>query len=915
MANYNITPCSGSTSIVVDFLSFTPVVSKVYYIYFSGLTAPSCYTVNGVTGATAVDGILSISNANDDCFACTNCPCHYVDVTIVQSELDAASGNTNPSLNGVVSVSYTRCDSNPDYKDYTVAGSYLDDLCLLKSQIYSATNIIYYYQNDNLITSSYPYSGSSVFDTGSCCIDPTPTPTVTPTCTQTPTVTSSVTPTVTPTNTETPTVTPTPTNTETPTVTPTPTNTETPTVTPTNTETPTVTPTPTNTETPTVTPTPTNTETPTVTPTNTETPTPTPTVTNTQTPTITTTNTETPTVTPTNTLTPSVTPSNTSSPLPFDIYTFRECCNTTNIFRFSFVPGSMTVGQVFFVDNSLDFEGCAEVIPYEATGPIYLGASVTFIEQTSCEDAFCPPCPTPTPTPIVYCSNCFNYNIYNDNTFDVLVQYTDCLGNDNNVFVGQKNTVGVCACEDTVIAPDLVYVTYAGTCPGTTPTPQPTQTNTPTPSVTPTIGWNYCPVEEYCLLTYFPETELYDGTYYSAGTYNSRTYYLGDFGYIYYGNSQWCLSGALGGDCILSGSYPYYGVCPDLCGDLFSSGVCVTTTSTTNPCNVFDFEAYFDCDVSTTTTTTIPCSATSVNVTFSAYTTTTTTANPCVGVGGSITISGYTTTTTTVPTTTTTTTTRDVVVSGDVPYTLVQSVFVCPTQTYAFQECNTSSMYYLESSNAFVDVDIITNYAYDMTINGVQSCYTYMGLSTISPNATIGVVYGWHTDCSTCQNYSLTPTPTNTPTLTKTPTPTNTATLTQTPTPTKTPVSTLTNTPTVTKTQTLTPTNTPTVTKTPNSTPTNTLTVTKTPTLTPTKTKTPTPTPTKTPSSVRFLVQPCSPIIGPITAVSNPSMLPVVIGSRVLLSIYSGICFEVIGTTTNGPADSIISVHVNCSCT
>jgi len=813
MANYNITPCSGSTSIVVDFQSFTPVVSKVYYIYFTGLTAPSCYTVDSVTGATAVDGISSISNANDDCITCTGCTCHYVDVTIVQSEIDAASGNTGPNAvyNGVVSVSYTNCNNNPDYKDYTVAGSYPDDLCVLVSSIYSPTNIIYYYQDNNLITSSYPYSGSSVFDTGSCCVDPTPTPTPTITNTQTPTVTSSVTPT--------------------------------------NTETPTVTPTPTNTETSTVTPTPTNTETPTVTPTPT--------------------NTQTPTVTPTNSLTPSVTPSNTTSALPFDIYTFRECCNTNNIFRFSFVPGSMTVGQVFYVDNSLDFDGCAEVIPYEATGPIYLGASVTFIEQTSCEDAFCPPCPTPTPTPIIYCSNCFNYNIYNDNTFDVLVQYTDCLGNDNNVFVGQKNTVGVCACEDTVIAPDLVYVTYAGTCPGTTPTPQPTQTNTPTPSVTPTIGWNYCPVEEYCLLTYFPETELYDGTYYSAGTYNDRSYYLGDFAYIYYGNLQWCLSETLGGSCILSGSYPYYGVCPDLCDDLFSSGACVTTTSTTNPCNVFDFEAYFDCDVSTTTTTTIPCSATSVNVTFSAYTTTTTTADPCVGVGGSITISGYTTTTTTVPTTTTTTTTRDVVVSGDVTYTLVQSVFVCPTQTYAFQECNTNSMYYLESSNAFVDVDIITNYVYDMTINGIQSCYTYTGLSTISPNATIGVVYGWHEDCSTCQNYPLTPTPTNTPTVTQTPTPTNTTTLTQTPTPTKTPISTLSNTPTVTKTQTLTPTNTPTVTKTPNSTPTNTPTVTQTPTKTQTPTLTNTPTPT---NGVNFLIQRCSG--GTIVVASNPLNLP-----------------------------------------
>ena len=618
MANYSITPCSGSTPTIIDFGATTPIISKVYYIYFSGATSPGCFTINSTSVGVSVDGISSISTPNDGCVTCTGCTCHYVNVTILQSEIDAASGNTNPSQNGVVTVQYNQC-TNPSpqtTQDYTVSGTYLNDLCIRKTTIYSVTNIIYYYQNDNLITSSYPYSGSSVFDTGSCCIDPTPTPT--------------------------------------------------------------------------------------------------PTITNTQTPT----------VTPTNTLTPSVTPSNTSSPLPFDIYTFRECCNTNNIFRFSFVPGSMTVGQVFYIDNSLDFEGCAEVIPYEATGPIYLGSSVTFIEQTSCFDAFCPPCPTPTSTPIVYCVDCFYYNIYNDNTFDVWVQYTDCLGNDNNIFVGQKTTVGVCACDDTVIAPDLVYVTYAGTCPGTTPTPQPTQTNTPTPSVTPTFGWNYCPVEEYCLLTYFPETELYDGTYYSAGTYNSRAYYLGDFAYIYYGNLQWCLSETLGGSCILSGSYPYYGICPDLCDDLFSSGHCVTTTSTTNPCNVFDFEAYFDCDISTTTTTTIPCSATSVNVTFSAYTTTTTTADPCVGVGGSITISGYTTTTTTAPTTTTTTTTRDVAVSGDVTYTLVQSVFVCPTQTYAFQECNTNSMYYLESSNAFVDVDIITNYAYD-TVS-----YTHLTLPT-----------------------------------------------------------------------------------------------------------------------------------------------------------------------------------------
>ena len=656
MAVYDITACSGGASTPIEFGATTPVVGKVYYIYFTGLTTPACYTIDGTSVLVPVDGVSTISNANDDCTTCTTCTCHYVNVTITQADINSASGNTTPSLNGVVTVQYNVCTlpSPQDSKDYTVAGTYTNDLCVLKSTIYTGTNIIYFYQDDTLYTSTYPFTGSSVFDTGSCCVDPTPTPTLTPTVTPTPTVTSS--------------------------------------------------------------------------------------------------NTPTPTVTPTFTPTNTNTPSNSSSPLPFDIYTFRDCCDINNIFRFSFVPGTMTVGQVFDVASSVDYTGCAEVIPYEATGPIYNGASVIFTEQTSCSDSLCAVCPTPTPTPIETCTNCYDYDIYNNNTFDVYVSYTDCLGNDRSIFVANKTTVGVCACEDTIINLTDVYVTLVGSCPGVTPTPQPTLTNTPTPSVTPTIGWNYCPVEEYCLLTYFPATEMYDGTYYSAGTYNSRTYYSGDTGFIYYGNLQWCLSDTLGGDCILSGHYPNYNVCPDLCAELFSSGVCVTTTSTTNPCNIFDFNAYFDCDVSTTTTTTIPCSATSVNATFSAYTTTTTTANPCIGVGGSITISGYTTTTTTAPTTTTTTTSRNVVVSGDVTYTLVEAVFVCPGQTYWFQDCTTLENYYLEPSTSFNSIDLFINYVYKMTINNNSSCYTFKGTSTISPNAIFNSYDSWYLDCATCQN-------------------------------------------------------------------------------------------------------------------------------------------------------------------
>ena len=718
MANYSITPCSGGPAVVADFGAFTPTTGKVYYLTFSFGITDGCYTIVSLTGSAFIGAVTSMSSQYDNCGECetvptptptptptvtstptvtptltpttTSCVCRFLDVVITQGDIDDATGNTNPALDGKVYLFYTNCENNPVLEEYSVAGTYTHSVCALASQIGVLTNTLYY-KNDVSTNGTSTWS-----DSYDCCFVGTPTPT------------SSETPTLTPTATNTPTVT------------------NTPSITPTNTETPTVTPT--------VTATPTNTTTPTVTPTLTNTPTVTPTLTNT------------PTITPTNTNTPS----NTTSELPFDIYTFRDCCDSSNVFRFSFVPGSMTVGQVFFVENTLDFSGCAEVIPYEATGPIYLGSTVIFTEQTSCGDSLCPSCPTPTPTPISACTVCVDYDVFNNNNYNIYIYYIDCYGNELHHLIPAGTTVGVCACENTIIEPEDVYVSQVGYCPFVSATPIATPTNTPTPTVTPSPGWNLCPVEEYCLLTYFPDTETYDGTYYSAGTYNDRVYYSGDTGFIYYGNLQWCLSDTLGGTCILHGSYPNYGICPDLCSDLFSSGTCVTTTSTTNPCNIFDFEAYFDCDVSTTTTTTIPCSATSIDVSFSSYTTTTTTANPCGDVTGDIIISAYTTTTTTNTGTTTTTTTRDIVVSGDVTYTLVDTVFVCPSQTYNFQDCITLENYYIESSTAFNSIDLFINYVYSMDINGLVSCYTYLGTSTVSPNATLNQYYNMYLTCSTC---------------------------------------------------------------------------------------------------------------------------------------------------------------------
>jgi len=715
-----ITSCDTSIQYNVEYTGITLNGGSAYIFTFTGSTPSGCYTYNGIGTPPVVDYVSTVSTLYAGCVECLG------SITPTPTPTNTETPTVTPTNTETPTVTPT----NTETPTVTPTNTETPTVTPTESE--------------------------------------TPTPTITPTNTETPTVTptesETPTPTITPTNTETPTVTPsvtvTPTNTETPTGTPSVSQTPTETSTPTNTQTPTVTPTetstPTNTQTPTVTPTvtvtPTNTETPTGTLSVTQTPTVTPTNTQTSTPTVTPTNTQTPTVTPsitpTNTNTPSITPTD----YVFNIYTFRDCCDVTNIFRFNTISSTLTVGQTFYISNSVDFTGCAEVIPYESIGENYSGVGVVFTEQSSCDDGYCPTCPTPTPTPtgpVLDCT-CLEYLLFNSNSLDVYVDHIDCYGQFREFFILPNTTVSLCACENSVIAPEGVYVTLIGECPAPSATVQPTPTQTPTPSLTPSAGWNLCPVEEYCVLTYFPTTELYDGTYYSAGTYNNRVYYSGDTGFIYYTGTYWCLSATLNGSCILHGKIPNTSICPDLCDEVFSSGTCVTTTSTTNPCNIFDFDAYFDCDVSTTTTTTIPCSATSINVTFSAYTTTTTTVSPCPSFTGSISFSSYTTTTTTTGTTTTTTANRSLPVSGDVTYTLVETVFVCPGQTYQFQECNTNNMYYLEPSNIFVDVDLITNYAYNMTINGTQSCYTYIGVSTVSPNATSSVVDSWYGNCSTC---------------------------------------------------------------------------------------------------------------------------------------------------------------------
>ncbi len=493
------------------------------------------------------------------------------------------------------------------------------------------------------------------------------------------------------------------------------------------------------------TPTPTPSVTPTFTPTPTKTPTNTasPSVTPTNTPS----NTTSPSVTPTNTITRTVTRSSTTpTPTPttdptFDIYLLQPCCGQAN-FRLTNIPGTLYEGQIFYINESF-FVGCAEVIPYKATGTIYSGKGVILQEIGTCDNMeFCE-CVTPTPTPTISCK-CSNYNIFNGGTTGYF-SYTDCDNNFRTVFLEKGATVALCSCsEKSFILPQFYSYVLVGPCDVPSPTPQPTPTQTPSNSSQPTT----CPITGFCLNTYFTPLEIYDGNYtVGPGTYNSRSYYTGSTGtYIFFnsGTTTWCLSTVMGGNCILRGTVPCNGSCPDFNPTYFSNGVCLTTTTTTSPCGVFNFEGYFDCAPSAITPTLSTTMTPTPTVTMTPSST-----NYCFSYTGDVSFSSYTSTTTTT-TTTTTTINRNLLVTGEENFSLVNTIFISPGQCFWFRLCDSLVDYFIEPSDLFNDVDLIIGRIYDMNINNSRYCYTFFGATTASPNGYVVEINNNYINCATC---------------------------------------------------------------------------------------------------------------------------------------------------------------------
>ena len=311
--------------------------------------------------------------------------------------------------------------------------------------------------------------------------------------------------------------------------------------------------------------------------------------------------------------------------------------------------------------------------------------------------------------------------------------------------------------------------------PTITKTPLPTFCNTPTPSIsqtpstTPTATPTYtaCPESSFCVFTNLTNYTQYDGIYYNYGVFGGRNvFYKPDNTnpyYIYYntGETRWCLSTCINGECKLFGPTGSNTVCPDLDVTYFGASCPTPTPSNTDACNTFDFTAVFDCNVTSGATPTP-----TPTVTPTVTPTMTPTPTPLC-LGKSISFSGinynYPGPSPT-PSVTPTNAPKNVPVSGTVIYDTFASKF---TSLYSklLLDCNSPDKYIVGEVIPFN-----TGATFSAIIDLKSVCVTYDSDILGSPtNILQSIESGNLFNCGFCI-----PVPSSTPTPTPTPTPTTT---------------------------------------------------------------------------------------------------------------------------------------------
>ena len=288
-------------------------------------------------------------------------------------------------------------------------------------------------------------------------------------------------------------------------------------------------------------------------------------------------------------------------------------------------------------------------------------------------------------------------------------------------------------------------------------------------------------IQNYCVSTQYNTLNSNTGNYSVANVlYNDYVYYTGQTGGFIYFNTdreQWCLSGTLGGNCLLAGKSPCSGeINPDLYSGIVFSGACPTPTPSITSCEVIDFNAYFNCELSATTTPT-PTITPTITRTPTVTPTPSMTGNLSVNVGMSAYTYNYPSAT---PSPTPSITpTNNIIISGDVTYNVVDKTFAFGG-VRLLTECSTGVIYYVYQDLIFSGIPVNIGQSIRAVVNGQQRCFEYTSnITTVnSSNIYLDQILAVSADCSTClitptptPTTSITPTPTVTPTITVTPSP------------------------------------------------------------------------------------------------------------------------------------------------
>lgn len=240
-----------------------------------------------------------------------------------------------------------------------------------------------------------------------------------------------------------------------------------------------------------------------------------------------------------------------------------------------------------------------------------------------------------------------------------------------------------------------------------------------------------CSTSFYCVAN--TGLQPYEGNYDNQpGTYNDNSYFYNSSNggyYIYFTGQYWCLSNSLGGiPCILRGPYPCSSNCPNLCDDYVLGDDCPPIDpDPSNPCNIFDFDAIFDCEFFPTPTPTMTPTKTP-----------TPTPSPSAGapspcsLDANVNILIYTPSVTKTPTMTPSSSSQislDCSFSGNVTYTTINSVLDCP-YSMQFQDCYNGNQYYSSVALNRPDGGNWSQFMiYQSVVNNELKCISYVGVN------------------------------------------------------------------------------------------------------------------------------------------------------------------------------------------